>query len=549
MGVTLLGLSRRRIGGLAAGAVAVSTVALTLVASLAASSPATAAPPPGTTNACNYVYEWIGKIRFPLQPDPHAVYSAVFPSDQAGQDGVGFLVRGEFPHAVWTSWATYTGRGGPFSVTNFVNNPPKNSNNPVVADAGSIDPFTNGQLMQGTPRNFTLLFTPEGYAGTTAPTLAGVPTSSINPANTKPYPVSSNTGGFWLLANRVYVSFPGYNPGGSTESTFPTVKAVDLATGAEVDCQKYNVAPDRLQGLPTNPPDALKYGKSPTRIVLKNGSVWIGSDGSQSGAGQFSPPNPKGLVLFTRPKALPGGDLATIPPPDNCSGYLGTSMNPGAISLIRIPHIANYTDGLKVTSSSTYPNPVNPGEEWEASYQSLVQYGAATGIYKPGSPNTATVADAEFKVDPSGGSTILVWPRTLRGAAKLRMFRYARRQGWAIVRGGQQGRLTGANMLMRVKAPASDYFGSTSAVPCYFGTPQNPENSDLEWSEVPIESGSRFIATAENMGTPGAKGGIISAAPQGVTCSSVRSLTSGRCVATLKRYIKSTGGSYTAPSR
>jgi hypothetical protein len=549
MGINRLAVSPRRIGGVVVSAVAVSTAALTLALGLIASSPARATPPSGTTNACNYVYEWIGKIRFPLQPDPHAVYSAVFASNQAGLDGIGFVVHGEFPHSVWSSWATYTGRGDPFSVTNLVNNPPKNTNNPAVADPGSIDPFTNGQPMLGTPRNFTLLFRPEGYTGATAPTLAGIPTSSINPANIKPYPVTSNAGKFWLLANRVYVAFPGYNPGGSTKSTFPTVTAVNLATGAEVDCQTYNVGPDRLQRPPTNPPDALFYGNRPTRVVLKNGSVWVGSDGSQRGGGQFSPPSPKGLLVFTRPKALPGGDLATIPPPDNCSGYVGASLNPGVISLIRFPHIANYTDGLNVTSSSTYPNPVDPSRPWEASYESLVQYGAASGIYKPGSPNTATVADAEFKVDSTGGSTIVIWPRILGKAAKLRVVRYANRKKWAIVRGGQRGRRTGANMLIRVKAAASDYFGSISAVPCYFGTPQEPKNSDRPWSAVPVGSSSKFVATAKNMGTPGSHGGVVSAAPQGVTCRSVRTLTNGKCLARLKRHIKSTGGSYRAPAR
>ena len=261
--------------------------------------------------ACNYYYEWLGKVRFPLQPDPHATYSYVALSAQAASDGIGFLVRGDFVHSVWTSWMTYGSGAQPFSVANFVNNPPENTNSPISPDAGSIDPFVTGQRMLGTPRKFTLLFTPNGYAGPIATTLAGVPTVGIPARNRRPYPT---TGSFWALANRDYAAFPGYNPGGTTQDTFPTVTAVSLATGQAVDCQAYNQIPDRLQTPPTDPPSSLNYGKVPTRIVLKNGSVFTGVDiATQTGLSEFSPPNPKGLVVFTRPPLAPGADVAMIP--------------------------------------------------------------------------------------------------------------------------------------------------------------------------------------------------------------------------------------------
>jgi hypothetical protein len=352
-------------------AAAVPAAALVLVWGVFASPVATAKPPRGTTTLCNYYYEWLGKVRFPLQPDPHATYTYVMPSNQAGLDGIGFLVQGQFIHGSWTSWMAYTGAAEPFGVANFVNNPPANTLNPIAPNAGSVDPFLDGQPMLGTPRNFTLLFRPAGYTGAIAASLAGVPTSSINPSNIKQYPTiaNGNTGNVWILANRNYAAFPGYNPGGTTKSTFPTATAVNLATGAPVDCQKYNQIPDRLQAPPTNPPSALNYGRVPRRIVLKNGSVFTGGDaGRQTGISQFSPPNPKGLVLFTRQPLLPAADVATIPPSDNCAGYLGSSMDPNVISLIRIPHIANYTNTSNVSASTTYPNPVDPTEPWQASY-------------------------------------------------------------------------------------------------------------------------------------------------------------------------------------
>lgn len=508
--------------------------------------------PGGKSKVCNYYYEWLGVVRFPLQPDPHATYTYVMPSDQAAADGVAFMVQGEFVHSTWTSWMAYTGNAEPFAVANFVNNPPNNTNNPIQANAGSINPFVVGQPMLGTPRNFTLLFTPNGYTGAISPTLAGVPRSSIPATNLKTYPTpgNGNTGNFWALANRNYDALPGYNPGGTTRDNFPTVTAVDLATGKIVDCQKYNQIPDRLQRPPSNPPVRLNYGPSPIRIQLKNGSFFTGVDrASDSNAAQFAPTNPNRRVVFTRPVLLPGADVATTPPPDNCSGYLGTTMDPNAISIIRIPHVANYTDSTNVTASTTYPNPANPNKPWEASYSSLVQYGNSPGLYLPGTPMTTTVANAEFKADRTGGSTILVWPRNLSPADQLRVFAYAKSQGWAIVRGGTRGPLTGANILVRVKAAASDYYGSTSKVPCFYGTPQDPQNVDVQWRDVPIGTQNRpsqYVASPANMGKQVA-GGVISAAPQGVTCPTVLNLTSGRCVVELKDYITATGGSYYAP--
>jgi len=517
-----------------------------------ASPPAYANSPPGTTSLCNYYYEWIGKVRFPLQPDPHASYTYVIPSNQAGLDGIGFLVQGESVHAAWTSWMTYTGGGRAFSVANFVNNPPANTNDPVKPNAGSIDPFADGQRMLGTPRKFTLLFTPAGYMGHIAKTLAGVLTASIPKPNIQPYPTigHGNSGNQWILVNRDYMAFPGFNPGGTTKDTFPITTAVNLATGKHVNCQKYNQIPGRLQKPPTNPPDALNYGRIPTRIALKNGSFFTGVDvAGNLPAAQFSPPNPKRFVAFTRPPPLPGADVSTIPPPDNCAGYLGSTLDPKAISLIRIPHIANYTNSVNVTSSTVYPNPVNPSQPWQASYESMAQYGNSSGLYLPGTPNTTVIADAEFKVDKTGGSTFIVWPRNLSRLARARVIVYAARQGWPLIRGGTRGPLTGADMLLRVKATASNYFGRVTAVPCFYGTVSQPRHSGAPWKDVPIGSPdhpSQFVATAANMSEKTPQG-VISAAPQGVACRTVRDLTSGKCLAALKKYIKDTGGSYFAP--
>ena len=529
------GVPRRQLIRMACcGTVTAGVVALVALAASPAGESATADGPSAAKAAapCNYYYEWNGKVRFPLQNDPHATYTFVFLSSDAAKDGVGFLVRGQFVHAAWTSWLTYGQDAKPFSGANFVNNPPANSYDPVRADRGSIDPFSVGEPMQGKPRNFTLLFTPTGYPrSASASSLDGTRTANIAPTNRKSYP-KVKPGKFWVLANRNYRALPGYNPGGTTKNTFPVVTAVELKTGKAVNCQKYNLIPDGLQRPPTDPPSKLNYGNVPIRIALKNGSHFVFRDGIGGSHGEYAPKNPPGLVQFSRAPLGPGADVAQVPPPDQCAGYLATRTSTRLVSLVRIPHIANYTNTYGVTSSTMFPNPVR--SPWEATYMSFSLYGNSSGFYLPGEPNTMTVADRQFKIDPTGGSTILIWPRNLPADQQQRVFRYARENGWVIVRGGTSGRQTSANVLIRIKGAMSSYFGSTSNVPCFFNS---PKNRDKPWSAIPVQEGSKWVATAKNLGA---------GAPQGVTCKSLRDLESGRCLQRLKLHIRQTGGRYFA---
>jgi hypothetical protein len=123
---------------------------------------AAAKPPKGTTTLRNYYYEWLGKVRFPLQPDPHGAYSYVAPSNQAGLDGVGFLVQGQFPHSAWTSWVTYTGTVQPFSVVNFPYTQPAPliATEPTFGGQPNTNPFSQCALMTATTRQMEMLFIP-----------------------------------------------------------------------------------------------------------------------------------------------------------------------------------------------------------------------------------------------------------------------------------------------------------------------------------------------------------------------------------------------------
>jgi hypothetical protein len=350
----------------------------------------------------------------------------------------------------------------------------------------------------------------------------------------KPYPRPKRAN-FWALANRDYQALPGYNPGGSTKRTFPVVTAVSLKTGKAVNCQKYNLLPNRLQRAPTDPPSKLNYGHVPVRIALKNGSHIVFRDGVGGAHSEFAPKNPRGLVQFARAPLGPGADVAEVPPPDRCAGYLATRTSTRLISLVRIPHIANYTETRGVRPSTTFPNPVR--KPFQATYMSFSLYGSSSGFYLPDDPDTMSIADRQFKIDGTGGSTILIWPRNLPKGEQRQVFRYAHKKGWAIVRGGTTGRQTSANVLVRIKGAKSDYFGSISNVPCFF---DKAGNRHKPWSAIPVQDGSKWVASAKNLGA---------GAPQGVTCRSIRAVRKGRCLHQLKQHIRKTGGRYLARPR
>ena len=498
---------------------------------VAAVTPATAEKPAATPMPCLYGFEWLHTFRFPLQPDPHAAYSYVAPKPTADPP-VGFLVDADFPYAAWFSWTIYGQEGLAVGLM---------SDHDVIPDAGSTNPFQIGSPVLAPHRHYRMLLLPPGVE-TVAPSLADIQNRLEPP---------TGTAGM-ALAYRVYQAFPGYLLGGSggpTDTPFPPVYAVNFETGEYLDCtDAYNAIPASIGRLPTDTPDVSNlYGGSskeppgPQERELEHVKrlLKVPAFGSlQSKVGwQFAPLIDPTLVTFTRPPLAPGADVSSIPPPDQCSGYLGARVDPRRIALIRLPQVASFFDPVGIEPDTTYPNS-------DSAYISLTMYGASVNRYEPGDPGTASLADSEFLLDATGGSTIVVWPRDLRPTERKKVFAYARAQGWALLRGGLVGPITTANILFRLKGASTEYYGAytpitdgRSGVPCYFNfiPPQPPPSWQLlEDAKNPMAC----VASFQYLGN---------AAPQGVLCADTDELLDGSCLARLKAYIAATGGSYYNP--
>jgi hypothetical protein len=519
----------------------VTVLVLAISLALAVLSPSGAAQKPAQQDACLYAFEWIHTFRFPLQADPRCAYSYVLIPQLPRGIPVGFVIDAEFPYAAWFSWTIY-GEGA-LAVSLL-------SDQYIVPDEGSTNPFVDGNPVFAANRHYRLLLLPADAPtdGAIDPSLADIPEKNVRRIA---FDESRNA-----IAYRVYQAFPGYNLGGSggpTNTPFPSVYAVNYKTGKRLDCTRYDAVPPTFGHLPTDTPDVQNiYGTTPDHS--KGQDLHELADAMrllrlpqfaalQSKAGwQFAPEIDPTLVTFTRPPLAPGADVSSMPPPDSCAGYLGARVDPRLIALIRIPHIPSIFETELLTPGTTFPG------DTQATYISLTMYGAVVNSYQPGQPESASLANAEFKLDDTGGSTIVVWPRQLPAHKREQLFAYALAQKWALVQGGRVGPLTTANLLLRLKRANATYYGAytplppnppdqpgRAGVPCYFNNlPQGTSWRELETADDPMH----YVASFQNLGN---------AAPQGVHCLDVEEVLNGSCLKRLEAYIKKTGGKYYNP--
>lgn len=464
---------------------------------------------------CGYLYEWADTFRFPLQPDPHAAYTYVIPKITEQQ--AAYEITGQFPYGSWTEWMVYTGAQQgvvPYSVV-------KDSD--ITPEEGSVNPFVPGNVVLSADREYRLLILPDGVDQSSVhESLQDVPASNVLTSPTE--------GNVFILANRVYDAFPGYNAGGAggpTDTPFAEVKAIDWQTGADLDCSELNAIPNPKS--PTDMPTERTPISSP--IALEGGARFTagphGSTGADGTAGfEYAPSLDPDLIEFTRPPLLPGADVSSIPPADSCAGYLGAATSPTEIGLIRMPHVATWFDTSDLNDTSVFT-------QEETTYVSFTLYGDAVGSYQPGSPDTASLGNEELLLDASGGSTIVVWPRSLTPEQQQQVFDHANGNGWALIRGDEAGKETTANLLVRLKGDAASYVGGytptseRTGVPCFFD--DNPDSTS--WADV---VGDEYVASAQNIG---------SGAPQGVNCT-LEEFLDDSCEAELRSYIADTGGAY-----
>jgi hypothetical protein len=538
---------------------AVLCVAMSLgAASAVAQSSNLPDPAVGSDSVCPFAVMAVNRFHPPIQSDPQAGYPLWAlkqnPDAQVQFDQKALVVRAQFPYAAWMAWSTYElVNAFPYSVLNQQN---------IVPDPGSLNPFKEGTRVYARNRHYTLMVLPDTYESVpgdpaSPPVYSRLPADLqqiknvlYRPANDTPiHSVTGETAGTDVtgaganVTERVYAPFPGYDRVGNhgpTHTPMPKLFAVSLDNGTAANCAPNNLIPPKAQHNPAQPVDP---GPPPPGL--------FGTDGFGPGAGpqgshsQYGPkPNPR-LVQFFRPGLFdaPAADVPSVPPPDKCAGYLTAQLNDRQIALVRLPHVPTFIDVNTLTPASVFT-------QKEVGYVSYNIYGSEFGNYRPGDPTTMGVNDALMLQDTTGGMTLVVWPRVgpySGRAARRLIWSIAGNNGWAVVQGNVNGRVYGDKLFVRQKGTAPEYRGGYTpndfrpGVPCFRdsakinagkGLPIVPP--DAPYSSVP----AAYAAKPSETG---------SGTPQGVECT-LSQYTTGVCLARLKQYIKSTGGSYFARS-
>src|ERR1041384_865054 len=127
------------------------------------------------------------EIRFPINMDTHAAYAIyVFRAD----DRVGLNITGDFPYAAFLSFTTYSENGLLFDAL---------LDKDIVPSSGSVNPFTNGALVNAPNRSYRIMVLPYGVAS---------PATNIKSISMPPLPTGS-TSMLTTLVLRTYLAEPG----------------------------------------------------------------------------------------------------------------------------------------------------------------------------------------------------------------------------------------------------------------------------------------------------------------------------------------------------
>ena len=137
-----------------------------------------------------------------------------------GSVDVAYRVNGQFTHTTTMSFTIYN---------NLIDIPGANyviNDSQIIPDPGSVNPFVPGNLVEATPRNYTVWFWPDSV-----PVPAGLKNVVMYP--TKPY--APGTGAArWFVAMRQYHPQPGYTQLAGLRQT--KVTAVSTSTMKPVRC-------------------------------------------------------------------------------------------------------------------------------------------------------------------------------------------------------------------------------------------------------------------------------------------------------------------------
>lgn len=505
--------------------------------SVAASTPRDA-DPAVTGNVCPMIVDTSKADFYPIQPSFSAGYTGsgqLLNSDTANW---AYVVTGDFSYSNWMAWYLYDTNGVPIY---------KISDQDIIPDEGSTNPFVDGNPILAPERSYTLYFMP---STTPASVVSDMQAEGMNvallPAQGDTPGVTIVSRSYWSFANDGLGDYDRFGYAGPTDTPYPVTTAVltdattgELTTTPVDDCGSQSQLPQELwYNAETNSPIVtFEEASAPSKDDLSDRPAWLLQTGSFSGAmGEEFPPSPVPTeVQFYRNVAAntPYTDVSSAPPkgnpPDACGGYAMANLPNDVVSLVHIPQVPSFPNYTGATEAT-----LNAGDDYDVSFYSIVIYGAEKQLDAFGTLQNSQIGNSQIAQNPDGSATVVFYPDSATQEQIDEIAAVVKANGWNLLKSGKQTDVAPNLLMIREKGQNQNWEFALSANDVTQGAPC-PQSTD---PSLPLPQDPPDAAITQDNGM-----GLT--APAGQNCS-IEDFLSGKCLADFQSRQQAAGQQWSA---
>jgi len=353
---------------------------------------------------CNVLPLALPVVRSPIRFEMHAGYGVLFLHNTGD---LALRVRGDFPHANYMSFASYSGGSLKDAIID----------SGIEPDAGSTNPFRVGSDVDARKRSYRLGIAPGGSAAASAePTMLRLPAADVV-----------------TVIYRVYESDRGYPRFGGA---LPEIRAVSASNpDRNVACPELLTSPAGWFDLPTEIQGILP----PSFHSIPR-------------------PDPDRVLFFRAPTSgipFPDG-TPEVPAGESCSAYLTAAPDPTRLAVVRINKLPSFYDNLHRKAGRRF-------ERTDVRYLSLQSNGITL------TTQGDSYSGPEMRQDRNGGATFVAIPPSYGPLQRAAVRAAAAARGYNVLDQGGSGPLFDSILVYRNKVPAPGFRETTTAPPCYEG--------------------------------------------------------------------------------
>ena len=476
-----------------------------------------------TGNECPMVVDASSADFYPIQPSFSAAYTASAQKLNDDTADWAYLVTGDFPYSNWMAWYLYDTNGVPVY---------KLSDQDILPDAGSTNPFVDGNSVLAPKRSYTLYFMPSTTPADVVSDMqaAGQNVALLPAADGDTPGVSIVSRSYWSFANDDLGEYDRSGYGGPTDTPYPLISAVTTdpttgqITGTPVDnCGAQSQLPealwfDRETGRPIV---TFENANPPSPKELTDLPKWLVQTGSFSGAmGKEFPPSPvPNEVQFYRNVAssTPYADVQSAPakgdPPDACGGYVMANLPNDVVSIVHIPQVPSFPDYTGANEAT-----LNSGDDYDVSFYSIVIYGSAKQLDAFGTVDNSQLGNSQIALNDDGSATVVLYPQSASEDQIDRIAAVVDANGWNLLKSGVQTDTAPNLLVIREKGQNEQWENALSANDVTQGGPC-PQSADPSLP-LPQDPPSAQVTQTNGMGLT---------APAGENCT-IDEFLSGACL-------------------